>query len=208
MEDQVKGLQARGIDCCAAINGLLSMPERADVLDRVRLGNIGILLIAPEQLRNRSVRKVLAQREIGAWIFDEAHCLSKWGQDFRPDYRYVARFIDESRHQSPDKTLPLIQCLTATAKPEVVKDIIGHFQDKLGITLRLLDGGAERDNLSFDVIQTSEAEKFDLVARLISQTLPPETSGGAIAYCATRKQTEETADYLKLPKLVSIPSAS
>ncbi len=197
MEDQVKGLQVRGIDCCAAINGLLSMPERADVLDRVRLGNIGILLIAPEQLRNRSVRKVLAQREIGAWIFDEAHCLSKWGQDFRPDYRYVARFIDESRHKSPDKTLPLIQCLTATAKPEVVKDIIGHFQDKLGITLRLLDGGAERDNLSFDVIQTSEAEKFDLVARLISQTLPPETSGGAIAYCATRKQTEELAQFLR-----------
>ena len=197
MEDQVKGLQARGIECCAAINGLLSMPERADVLERIRLGNIGILLIAPEQLRNRSVRKVLAQREIGAWIFDEAHCLSKWGQDFRPDYRYVARFIDESRNNAPDKTLPLIQCLTATAKPEVVKDIISHFQDKLGIELRLLDGGAERDNLSFDVIETTAAEKYDLVARLIAQALPPETSGGAIAYCATRKQTEELAQFLR-----------
>ncbi|MCE1182833.1 MAG: RecQ family ATP-dependent DNA helicase [Rhodocyclales bacterium] len=205
MEDQVKGLQARGIDCCAAINGLLSMPERADVLDRVRLGNVGILLIAPEQLRNRSVRKVLAQREIGAWIFDEAHCLSKWGQDFRPDYRYVARFIDESRNNAPDKTLPLIQCLTATAKPEVVKDIISHFQDKLGITLRLLDGGAERDNLSFDVIQTTEAEKFDLVARLIAQALPPESSGGAIAYCATRKQTEELAQFLRDKNLAAAP---
>ena len=71
MEDQVKGLRDRGIDNCAAINGLLSMPERAEVLERVRLGEVGILLIAPEQLRNRSVRKVLAQREIGAWIFDE-----------------------------------------------------------------------------------------------------------------------------------------
>lgn len=68
MEDQVKGLRDRGIDRCAAINGLLSMPERAEVLERVRLGDVGILLIAPEQLRNRSVRKVLAQREIGAWI--------------------------------------------------------------------------------------------------------------------------------------------
>lgn len=66
MEDQVKGLRERGIEGCAAINGLLSMPERADVLERVRLGDIGILLIAPEQLRNKSVRKVLAQREIGA----------------------------------------------------------------------------------------------------------------------------------------------
>ena len=197
MEDQVKGLRERGIECCAAINGLLSMPERADVLERIRLGDVGILLIAPEQLRNRSVRKVLAQREIGAWIFDESHCLSKWGQDFRPDYRYVARFIDESRAASPDQTLPLIQCLTATAKPEVVADIIGHFKEKLGIELRLLDGGAKRDNLKFDVIQTTGAEKFDFVSRLIAQDLPTEVSGGAIAYCATRKQTEELAQFLR-----------
>jgi ATP-dependent DNA helicase RecQ len=197
MEDQVKGLKARGIECCAAINGLLSMPERADVLERIRLGEIGILLIAPEQLRNRSVRKVLAQREIGAWIFDEAHCLSKWGQDFRPDYRYVARFIAECRNASPDKTLPLIQCLTATAKPEVVTDIVGHFRDKLAIELRLLDGGAKRDNLEFGVLQTTGAEKFALVARLIAEELPSEKSGGAIAYCATRKQTEELARFLR-----------
>lgn len=197
MEDQVKGLRDRGIVGCAAINGLLSMPERADVLERVRLGDVGILLIAPEQLRNRSVRKVLAQREIGAWIFDEAHCLSKWGQDFRPDYRYVARFIRESQETSPEKRLPLIQCLTATAKPEVVADIIGHFREKLGIELILLDGGAQRDNLSFDVIPTTAAEKFDLVSRLVEQELPADRSGGAIAYCATRKQTEELASFLR-----------
>ncbi|WP_374342107.1 RecQ family ATP-dependent DNA helicase [Azonexus sp.] len=197
MEDQIKGLRERGIDCCAAINGLLNMPERADVLDRVRLGDVGILLIAPEQLRNRSVRKVLAQREIGAWIFDEAHCLSKWGQDFRPDYRYVARFIAETRDASPDKTLPLIQCLTATAKPEVVADIVGHFREKLGIAMQVHDGGARRDNLRFDVIPTTPGEKYDLVGRLIADELPPEKSGGAIAYCATRKQTEELADFLR-----------
>jgi ATP-dependent DNA helicase RecQ len=95
MSDQVAGLEARNIRSCAALNGLLSMPERADVLDRVRLGDIGILIVSPEQLRNRTLRKVLAQREIGAWVLDEAHCLSKWGQDFRPDYRYVSRFIRE-----------------------------------------------------------------------------------------------------------------
>ncbi|WP_211364218.1 RecQ family ATP-dependent DNA helicase [Propionivibrio limicola] len=196
MEDQVKGLRERSIDCCAAINGLLSMPERADVLERVRLGNVGILLIAPEQLRNRSVRKMLAQREIGAWIFDEAHCLSKWGQDFRPDYRYVARFIRESHEASPDKTLPLIQCLTATAKPEVIADVVGHFREKLGIEMRVLDGGSERKNLKFDVMQTTATEKYDRVARLIAEELPPDRSGGAIAYCATRKQTEDLARFL------------
>lgn len=197
MEDQVKGLRERGIDGCAAINGLLSMPERADVLDRVRLGDIGILLIAPEQLRNKSVRKVLAQRDIGAWIFDEAHCLSKWGQDFRPDYRYVARFIRESAQASPHGELPLIQCLTATAKPEVVADIVGHFRERLGVELHVFDGGSKRDNLEFDVIETTPAEKFAQVARLIERELPAGMSGGAIAYCATRRQTEELAAYLR-----------
>lgn len=205
MEDQVKGLRERGIEGCAAINGLLSMPERADVLDRLRLGEVSILLIAPEQLRNKSVRKALAQRDIGAWIFDEAHCLSKWGQDFRPDYRYVARFIRESAQASPTSGLPLIQCLTATAKPDVVAEIVNHFRDTLGIDLQVFDGGSKRDNLAFDVIQISAAEKFSQVARLIEQELPPELSGGAIAYCATRKQTEELADYLRKKGLAAAP---
>lgn len=205
MEDQVKGLRERGIAGCAAINGLLSLPERADVLERVRLGDIGILLIAPEQLRNRSIRKALAQREIRAWIFDEAHCLSKWGQDFRPDYRYVARFIRENAQADPTGELPLIQCLTATAKPEVVADIVGHFREKLGIELRVLDGGAKRDNLEFDVVETTAAEKFSLVARLIERDLPAEISGGAIAYCATRKQTEDLAAFLREKGLAAAP---
>ena len=119
MADQVAGLEERGIGSCVAINGLLSMPERADALDRVRLGDAGLVLVSPEQLRNQSFRRVLDQREIGAWVLDEAHCLSRWGHDFRPDYRYVGRFIREKAAPEP---IPPVLCLTATAKPDVVAD--------------------------------------------------------------------------------------
>ena len=128
MADQVAGLEKRGIGSCVTVNGLLSMPERADALDRVRLGDAGILLISPEQLRSRSVRRVLNQREIGGWVLDEAHCLSRWGHDFRPDYRYVGRFIREKAGAGP---VPPVLCLTATAKPDVTQDLKDHFRERL-----------------------------------------------------------------------------
>lgn len=193
MADQVAGMAQQG-GVCAALNGLLSMPERGDVLDRVRLGDIGILIISPEQLRNRSVRKVLAQREIGSWVLDEAHCLSKWGHDFRPDYRYVGRFI---REKTAEGRVPPVLCLTATAKPDVVSDIVDYFKQKVGIELLCIDGGARRDNLEFDVIQTTVAAKFAYIHQLIESYLPADTPGGVIVYCATRKQTEEVAAFLK-----------
>lgn len=194
MADQVAGLEARGINCGAALNGLLSMPERADVLDRVRLGDIGILIVSPEQLRNQAFRKVVAQREIGAWVLDEAHCLSKWGHDFRPDYRYVGRFIKERACERP---VPPVLCLTATAKPDVVADILSHFHDRVGIDLKLFDGGANRTNLEFEVVPTTPAEKFAHLYQVLEKYLPPELPGGAIVYCATRKQTEEVAAFIR-----------
>jgi ATP-dependent DNA helicase RecQ len=194
MADQVAGLEARGITCCAAINGMLSLPERADVLERVRLGDVGILILSPEQLRNKSVRKVLGQREIGMWVMDEAHCISKWGQDFRPDYRYVGRFI---REKAGDGPIPPVLCLTATAKPDVVADMLGHFRDKLGIALKVFDGGAGRNNLEFAVVPTSSPEKFTHVHQLLQADLPSGSDGGAIVYCASRTQTEEITQFLQ-----------
>lgn len=194
MMDQVASLEDRGIHCCAAINGLLSLPERADVLDRVRLGDVGILLISPEQLRNRTVRSALAQREISAWVLDEAHCLSKWGHDFRPDYRYVGRFIKGKAGEDP---IPPILCLTATAKPDVVADIVGYFHDKLAIELVVFDGGASRPNLEFIVTKTTTSEKLNHLHELLTADLPPEWPGGAIIYCATRKNAEESALFLR-----------
>ena len=200
MADQVAGMEKSGVGSCVTINGMLSMPERADALDRVRLGDAGILIISPEQLRARSLRRALDQREIGAWVLDEAHCLSRWGHDFRPDYRYVGRFIREKAGEEP---VPPVLCLTATAKPDVVEDIKRHFRDKLAINLTVFDGGAERSNLTFEVTQTSGAEKFAHIHQILISYLPPAMPGGAIVYCATRKTSEEVAEYLQLKEVAA-----
>ena len=193
MADQMAGLEARGIGSCVTINGLLSMPERADALDRVRLGDAGILLISPEQLRSVSLRRVLDQRETGAWVLDEAHCLSKWGHDFRPDYRYVGRFIREKAGGEP---VPPVLCLTATAKPDVTAEIVDYFQKELGIELKVFDGGVKRTNLEFVVVPTSSAEKYTHIHQILMADLPTDEPGGAIVYCATRRHAEEVAEFL------------
>jgi ATP-dependent DNA helicase RecQ len=193
MADQVQGLARAGIASAVTVNGLLSLPERHDALDKVRLGDAAILLISPEQLRSTSVRSVLAQREVGLWVLDEAHCVSKWGHDFRPDYRYVSRFIKES---SGDQIAPVL-CLTATAKPDVVQDIRGHFSERLALNLMLLDGGASRTNLSFKVLPTQRATKMADILDALEADLPATGASGAVVYCATRSATERVTEFLK-----------
>ena len=192
MADQVTAMRRQGIACATTINGLISMPERAEALAHIRLGDAGIVLVAPEQFRNRSFRKAIAGRRIGAWVVDEAHCLSKWGHDFRPDYRYVARYIAE--HHGED-SVPIL-CLTATAKHDVVDDIGEHFERTLQSRLEVVDGGAERTNLEFVVMPTSASQRIEHIHRALEHALERERSGGAIVYCTTKRSTEETAQAL------------
>ena len=194
MADQVAGLESRGIGSCVTVNGLLSMPERANALERVRLGDAGILIISPEQLRSVSLRRVLDQREIGSWVLDEAHCLSRWGHDFRPDYRYVGRFI---REKAGDDPVSPVLCLTATAKPDVKDELIDYFKEELGIELRGFDGGARRTNLDFVVVPTRGSAKFDDIYQILQEDLPEHVPGGAIVYCATRRHSVEVAQFLQ-----------
>ncbi|UWQ22376.1 RecQ family ATP-dependent DNA helicase [Jannaschia sp. W003] len=193
MADQVAGMERAGISSAVTVNGMLSMPERQEALDRVRLGEAAMLIISPEQLRSVSVRSVLKQREVGLWVLDEAHCVSKWGHDFRPDYRYVGRFI---REFSGDENPAPVICLTATAKPDVIRDIRDHFQSRLGVDLTLLDGGASRTNLSFDVRETGKATKLADILDAVEAGLPAEGASGAVVYCSTRGETERVAAFL------------
>ncbi len=197
MKDQVDGLVRRtGTAFAAALYGLLTPPERSDVLRRVRLGDVAILYVSPEQLRNRSFAEAIARREIGCWVFDEAHCLSKWGHDFRPDYLYAGRFIKEfSRKQGCE--VPAIACFTATAKQDVREEILAFFKTETGRELKFFAGGVERDNLCFEVQTIADSGKLQRVYDLLSDRLPAGRPGSAIVFCATRNEAELTAEYLK-----------
>ena len=194
MKDQVDGLKGRNITCAAALNGLLTMPERADVLDRVQMGDVGILLVSPEQFRNRSFRSVIEQRQVGAWVYDEAHCLSKWGNDFRPDYLYVARYI---REYTGSGTIAPVCCFTATAKLDVLEDIEAHFREELNNTFLRFIGSPERPNLHFEVRPVARAEKNPAVKDLLQQHLA-RRDGGAVVFVASRRRAEQIAEFLQV----------
>ncbi|MBN1548780.1 MAG: RecQ family ATP-dependent DNA helicase [Syntrophaceae bacterium] len=194
MKDQVDNLVAKtGTPFAAALYGMLTPPERGQVLEAVRLGDIAILYVSPEQLRNRSFKEVISQREIGCWVFDEAHCLSKWGHDFRTDYLYAARFIREFSLEQK-VPIPAIACFTATAKKAVEEEIVDYFRRELGQELQLFEGGVDRKNLNFEVQTVSRAEKMERVYDLLAGRLSAD--GAAVVYAATRRQTEAINEYL------------
>jgi ATP-dependent DNA helicase RecQ len=196
MQDQVERLNDRtGLDSAAAINGLLTPPERGAVLEKVRLGGVAVLYAAPEQLRNRSFLQAIEQREVAAWVFDEAHCLSKWGHDFRPDYLYASRCIRElARRQN--RALPAIACFTATARPDVASEIREHFRAELHVDLAELGSNLRRPELRFSVEAVAAAAKLARVHALAAEELAAAPGAAVVAYFATRDGAERAAAYL------------
>ncbi|HZL43343.1 MAG TPA: RecQ family ATP-dependent DNA helicase [Verrucomicrobiae bacterium] len=197
MKDQLDSLARRTeTSFAAALYGLLTPPERSDVLRRIQLGDVALLYVSPEQLRNRSFREAIAQREIGCWVFDEAHCLSKWGHDFRPDYLYAGRFIREfSKEQGTG--IPSIACFTATARQDVRDEILAFFKAETGRELKVFEGGVQRDNLMFDVQTIAQSSKLERIHELLSDRFPDASPGSAIVFRTTRNKTELTAEFLR-----------
>ncbi len=198
MKDQVDSLRSRtGTPAAVALYGMLTPPQRGEVLRMVRMGDAGILYVSPEQLRNSSFRAAISQRQIGCWVFDEAHCLSKWGHDFRTDYLYAARFIREFSEEQggiQQHSIPPVQCFTATAKKDVRDEILHYFRDQLGLQLVLFESTVERENLRFEVQEVGGAGKYSRVLELLDERLE---DGAGIVYCATRRNCEQLAAFLE-----------
>ena len=198
MKDQVDQLAKRvpaALGCAAALNGLLTPLERRDVLRRIAAGDVSLLYVAPEQLRSRSFHNAVRQREIGGWVFDEAHCLSKWGHDFRTDYLYAERFIRE-RMGAP---VPPITYVTATAKKEVAEEIRDFHERTTGSRdLLLFETSVERPGLKFAVAKVPQGiERLMKIGELLEERLGGYGRGGAIVFRSTRAKARETAEYLQ-----------
>lgn len=192
MKDQVDNLSQLGISEAVTINGLLDPIERANAIERVANGSADLLYISPEQLRSKTIEKLLVSRSIARFVIDEAHCFSAWGQDFRVDYLYIGDFIRrlQELRQNSD-TIP-VSCFTATAKQKVISDICDYFRQKLNVNLSLFTSAADRENLHYMVLhQDTDEEKYNTLRSLIAENDCP-----AIVYVSRTKRTRELAEKL------------
>lgn len=192
MKDQVENLEKKGISEAVYINGLLSPIERRNALERVESGEASLLYIAPEQLRSKTIEKVLMSRTLVRIVIDEAHCFSAWGQDFRIEYMFIGEFIKHLQEcKGLDTPIP-VSCFTATAKPKVISDICDYFRDRLGITLKRFTTEVVRTNLRYTVLfRTSDEDKYQTLRNLLDGTKCP-----AIVYVTRTKAAEKIAERL------------
>ena len=179
MKDQVDALKANGI-ASEFINSTLAQTEIARIESLAKSGQVKILYVAPERLASPRFGEFLAGLEISLIAVDEAHCISEWGHDFRPDYRNLRSL----RHQFPGT--PII-ALTATATDRVREDIVAQ----LGIEdADQFVSSFDRPNLTY-VVQRKR-NSFETILELVRR----HENESAIIYCGTRKATEELAERL------------
>ena len=180
MQDQVKSLNEAGINA-AYINSTLSEQQMYKALDYAAQGKYKIIYVAPERLETMSFMTFAQKADISMVTIDEAHCISQWGQDFRPSYLKIVDFIDSL----PER--PVVSAFTATATAEVRDDIIDILMLQ---EPEVLTTGFDRTNLYFGV-QTPK-DRYQALVELLEQ----HKSESGIVYCLTRKIVEEVCEKL------------
>ena len=187
MKDQVDELKRKGI-AAAALHSLASAGERRAALEDLREGKLKLLYVAPERFASEGFRKLLEEAPLARFAVDEAHCVSEWGHDFRPDYRTLAEAAGRCRRSDGARGRPPILAFTATATPEVRDDIV----ELLGLQHPdVFVAGFDRPNLHLDVRKVSgEIEKRALLPGLVAKRR-------ALVYASTRKSTERAAEALR-----------
>jgi ATP-dependent DNA helicase RecQ len=198
MEDQAAKLRALGFKVVRIHSGLDRSVARQACVDYLD-GNLQFLFIAPERLRVRGFPEMLAKRRLALIAIDEAHCISQWGHDFRPDYRMLGQYLPSLRglDREGGSDRPPVVALTATATPTVQADILAQ----LGMEkpARFIHG-FRRDNLAIEVVEVPVPMRGQIICRLLADS----ARRPAIVYAQSRKQSEELAANLS----VAIPAAA
>jgi len=182
MRDQVARLTDLGHPAVMLASG----EDNASALDQIRTGRATVVFAAPERFANTAFRQAIQNRKLALFVVDEAHCVSEWGHDFRPDYLRLADIIRDLGHP------PTMAC-TATATPKVAEEIV----TRLGLREpERVRSGFDRPNLSFDVLPFDGEGSVARKRATLIAGLKLEENRPAVVYCGTRKSTEETAAML------------
>jgi len=181
MDDQAAKLSAAGLRV-ARIHSGLSRDEARQACRDYLDGTLQFLFIAPERMRVPGFPEMLAKRKPALIAIDEAHCISAWGHDFRPDYRMLGDYLPSLR------PAPVI-ALTATATPTVQKDIVNQLQLNRPV---LFIHGFRRHNLAIEVVELSKPRRNEFTANLLKE----KSNRPAIVYAPSRKAAEELASKL------------
>lgn len=183
MQDQLSGLLKRGIKNATILNSSVSMDEVDFRIAGIKSGAYKLVFVAPERFESPRFRNLLESINVSLIVIDEAHCISQWGHDFRPQYRNLSSYLSKL-----DKAT--ILALTATATPQVQRDILQSLQLP---QLHLVTGSFDRPNIRLEVEQVSGAAEKD---KFIFNALRKENSI-SIIYTSSRREAEALTDRLK-----------
>ncbi|GIK75762.1 MAG: ATP-dependent DNA helicase RecQ [Chloroflexota bacterium] len=193
MKDQVDSLPARLRPQALALNSLIGGDGLRRAMHRLSTGQIRLLYVAPERLRQSSFVEALARIGVARLVVDEAHCVSVWGHDFRPDYLHL-------RQVHHDLGAPPLLAMTATAPPKVRADIERQLLGNAG-AMRVLVGDVFRQNLHLRVFRVrDDDERTALLLRLMTSL-----SGSGIIYAKSRRRCEELATILRQQGVSALP---